>query len=196
MYSPGFGGYYAGNPELAPERSHSTELGIEGTFARAHTVGASVYSTRIRDLVSFSGGDTFQATNIGHADLDGLELRYGWQGAAWRVDANATLQDTEDRATGESLLRRPDQKASVEATRRLGARFEATVGGDFASRRRDFGADLPGYALFNARVAWTPEPSWRLGLRLDNALDRDYALAFGYGTPGRALLLTVDYLAP
>ena len=196
LYSPGFGGYYGGNPDLAPERSHGTELGIEGTFAGTHTVGASLYGTRIRDLVSFSGGDTFAATNIGNADLDGLELRYGWEGGAWRLDANATLQDTEDRATGEALLRRPEQKASVEVTHRLGASVEATLGGDFASSRRDFGAELPGYALFNARMAWTPDPAWRLGLRLDNALDRDYALAYGYGTPGRSLLLTVDYLAP
>ena len=112
------------------------------------------------------------------------------------MDANATLQDTEDRATGEALLRRPDRKATAELTRGFGADFEATVGGDFASSRRDFAAMLPGYALFNARVAWRPDPAWRLGLRLDNALGRDYALAYGYATPGRALLLTVDYLAP
>lgn len=193
LYSPGFGGYFAGNPDLQAERSHSTELGIEGTLAGAHVVGASLYATRIRNLVSFSGGDTFEATNIGTADLDGLELRYAWQGAAWRLDANATLQDTEDRDTGESLVRRPDRKAHVEATRAFGAAFEASLGGDFVSSRRDFGAELPGYGLVHARVAWTPAPAWRLGLRLDNAFDRDYALAYGYGTPGRSLLLSVEY---
>ena len=56
LYSPGFGGFYAGNPDLAPERSHSTELGIEGRFAGAHTVGASLYATRIRELVAADGG--------------------------------------------------------------------------------------------------------------------------------------------
>src|SRR5690606_10374225 len=48
QYSPGFGGLYSGNAGLSPERSRSTELGIEYAPARNQRLRANLYSNRIR----------------------------------------------------------------------------------------------------------------------------------------------------
>ena len=50
---------------------------------------------------------------------------------------------------------------------------------------------LPGYALFNlyaSKVVW---PGVRVGVRVENATDRDYQLAYGYATGGRRAWLTL-----
>jgi outer membrane receptor protein involved in Fe transport len=56
----------------------------------------------------------------------------------------------------------------------------------------------PGYALLNVRGRWSPVAAWTLGLRLVNALDRDYAdrADFAFGNyryfPGRGRALFAE----
>ncbi len=58
----------------------------------------------------------------------------------------------------------------------------------FASGKRDDvgGITLPGYALVNLRASYDIAATWSVSLRLENLFDRDYELAHGYNTPGRA----------
>ncbi len=194
QYSPGFGGLFAGNPELDPERSHSIELGADWELG-AHRLGARAYRTRVRDLIAFEGGSTFQAINVARAALDGIELRWDWRTDVWRVDASATLQDARDEATDLDLLRRPQRKFALGIEREFGA----LIGGaqlQQVSSRRDFAADLASYALLDLRLDYPLSDAWRIGARLDNATDRDYELAAGFATPRRAMLLTLRYEAP
>jgi vitamin B12 transporter len=194
LYSPGFGGLFAGNPDLGPERSHSVELGADAGLG-AHALSARVFRTRVRDLIAFQGGQTFQAVNVARAAIDGAELRWTWRGAAWRFDADATWQDARDAGSGLDLLRRPDRKFGIGAERAFGA---LTLGADlsYASARRDFAANLPSYALLDLRLDWPLDGGWRLGARLDNALDREYQLASGFATPRRALYVDLAWSMP
>jgi len=195
LYSPGFGGLFAGNPELEPERSDSFELGLDWRPGTAHRLGLRAHRTRIRELISFSGGETFQAENVARARIEGAELEYAWSAGPWRVDASATWQEPIDEASGDLLLRRPREKASLA----LGYRFArgCELGGDgyVASRRRDFGGELGGYALLNLYGSCGLGHDVRLELRLDNALDRDYTLVQGYATPGRSWLAGIRWQA-
>jgi vitamin B12 transporter len=193
LYSPGFGGLFAGNPDLGPERSRSAEFGIDA-HAGAHVFTARLFSTRVKDLIAFQGGQTFRAVNVARAAIDGAELRWTWQGGAWRLDADASWQDARDATSDLALLRRPERKFGVAVERSLGA---LTLGVDLqqVSSRRDFAATLPSYALLDLRLDWPLAGGWRLGARLDNALDREYALASGFATPRRALLLDIAWQA-
>ena len=196
LYSPGFGGLFAGNPELEPERSDTVELGLDWHPPAAGRLGLRAYRTRIDELISFSGGETFQAENVARARIDGAELEYGWAAGPWRVDASATWQDPVDESNGGLLLRRPREKAALA----VGYRFDSgcTLGGDgyAASRRRDFGGELGGYALANLYGACPLGRAFRLELRLDNALDRDYTLVQGYATPGRSVFVGIRWRGP
>ena len=191
LYSPGFGGLFAGNVALDAERSNSVELGAD-LGVGAHRLSARAYRTRVRDLIAFQGSATFQAVNIARAAIDGVELGWDWRADGWRLDASATWQDARDEASGLDLLRRPDRKVAVGVDRSFGA-WTAGAGMQYASARRDFSSTLAAYTLADLRLARTLGQGWRLGLRLDNAFDRDYVLASGFATPRRALLLSVDW---
>ncbi len=193
LYSPGFGGLFAGNPQLDPERSRSLEAGLDLELDANATLGLRAYRNQIRDLVDFSGGDTFQAINIGRARIDGLELRGRWELGAWALDGNATWQDAENQDTGTELLRRPSRKATLALDRRFdnGARFG--IEGHAASTRPEFGGDLPGYGIASLRGNLPLTESLTLDARIENLFDRDYVLVRGFNTPGMTALLSLRW---
>jgi vitamin B12 transporter len=193
LYSPGFGGLFAGNPLLAPERSRSVEAGLDLDLGLDATLGLRAYRNEIRDLVDFSGGETFQAINIGRVRIDGVELSGRWELGAWALDGNATWQDAENQDTGTDLLRRPSRKATLAVDRRFdnGARFG--IEGHAASTRPEFGGDLPGYGIVSLRGNLPLTESLTLDARIENLFDRDYVLVRGFNTPGMTALLTLRW---
>jgi vitamin B12 transporter len=193
LYSPGFGGLFAGNPALRPEASRSTELGLEWTPAAGHQLDLAAYRTRVRDLVAFSG-PLFQAININRAEVDGAELGYAWTAGAWRLEGQLTWQQPIDADTGRRLLRRADRKAGLAVDYAFANGVALGLEGQAASERQDFDGPLAGYGLLHARVALPLGRSdWRLEARVENLLDRDYTLASGYATPGRTALLRLRW---
>ncbi|MCC6561144.1 MAG: TonB-dependent receptor [Xanthomonadales bacterium] len=193
LYSPGFGGLFAGNPALQPEQSDTVELGLRHDFGSDQGIELSAYRSRVDDLISFSGGSSYQAINIARADLEGIELEYDGHLGSFGIVANATVQDAENRDSGADLLRRPGQKATLRVDYTLdgGASFGIEAFG--SGSRQDFNGTLPGYGLAHLVASLPFGERWRLGLRLENVLDRDYAVLSGYNTPGRGAYLTLAY---
>ncbi|MCB1612042.1 MAG: TonB-dependent receptor, partial [Xanthomonadales bacterium] len=151
LYSPGFGGLFAGNPELDPERSNSLELGFDTEIGTAR-FGANLYRTRIRDLVAFQGNDSFQAVNVARAAIDGIELTLDRDLDALQLGANATWQDARDADTGLDLLRRPNLKLGVSGSYRFQAGVVLSSDLNYVSERRDFSGDLHPYTLAGVRA--------------------------------------------
>jgi vitamin B12 transporter len=194
LYSPGFGGFFAGNPDLDPERSRSAELGLTWHIDDANRFGLRAFSTRIHDLIDFSGGSTSQAINVDHAAVDGAEVTYNWHAGTWTVDSNATIQNPRNQDSHTELLRRPKQKLNSVAERAFGERLRAGVELVASGKREDVGSvTLPGYAIVNLRASYALDATWRVGLRLENAFDRDYELVHGYNTPGRSGFLEIAW---
>lgn len=191
LYSPGFGGFFAGNPGLAPERSRSTELGLGWQGTRGG-IDLSAYRSRVTDLIAFAG-PTFGATNINQARLDGVELEGRWALAAAAVRGNLGWQRAENTTTGAALLRRAPRKAAlsvdVPATDRLRFGVDATA----VSRRQDFDGPLGGYTRLDLRAETDLGTAWVLRARLENLLDRRYTLASGFNTPERNLLVELAW---
>jgi len=194
LFSPGYGGYYAGNSQLDPERSRTAELGLDWRIDAVNRLGVRAFSTRVHDLIDFAGGSTFEAINIAHAQIDGAELTHNLAAGAWSLDSELTLQNPRNTDTGEQLLRRPKQKFSSVLTAALGERASAGVEFVWSGKREDYaGTTLGAYSLVNLRGSYTLNPSWQLGARLENLFDRDYELVHGYNTAGRSGYLTVTW---
>jgi vitamin B12 transporter len=185
QFSPGFGGLFAGNPDLRPERSRSSELGAEWMPAASLSFKLSAYHTDINNLIDFTG-PLFQAENTAQAKIDGVELQTQWQRDGWAFTGNATWQDARDPLTGERLLRRASRKGDLLLTRQFSARVGAGIELYAEGPRPDFGGNLGGYALINARLNVVLSPAWQLHLRAENLADKRYSLISGYNTPGRS----------
>ncbi|KFN43615.1 TonB-dependent receptor domain-containing protein [Arenimonas oryziterrae] len=185
LYYPGFFGFFAGNPDLRPERSISQEIGVDWLATLSQRVSVSLYRTRVRDLIAFTS-PTFGAENVNRAAIDGAELDYHFEHGAFRLDGNATWQDARNALTDLPLLRRPDRKLSLSGSYRFSN--DAALGLDASaySSRPDIGGDLPGYARFDLRGSLPLTAGWTLEARIENVFDREYQLLEGYNTPGRS----------
>jgi vitamin B12 transporter len=193
LYSPGFSGSFAGNPDLDPERSRTGELGLEWHIDSANRFDARAFSTRVHDLIDFSGADN-QAINVQRAAIDGLEVTHTYQNADWSWANTLTWQDPRNTDTDQQLLRRPKKKLNSVLETKIGERTTAGVEVIVSGPSEDSGPiTLGGYTTVNLRASYELSPSWRLGARVENLFDRDYAVVYGYNTPGLSGYLTVTY---
>ena len=192
LYSPGFGGLFAGNPLLDPERSKNLEAGLR-LGSSAASLDLRAWHDRVTNLVDFSGGSTSQAINIKRARLQGVEAAASWGWTDWALSAHATWQDAEDRDTGEDLLRRAPRKGGATLERLFGNGARLGLEGFASSSRPEFGGDLPGYGLLSLRGSLPLPGGWWLDGRVENLLDRDYSLLRGYNTAGMTALATLRW---
>lgn len=197
LYSPGFGGWYMGNPDLDPERSRSAELGADFGFGDAGNLRLRAFRTKVRDMISFTGGDTAQAENIARARIDGFEAEYGVDLDGWLINASATWQDPKNEDTDSLLLRRAKRKGAFSIDRQFGEQWQAGVETVLIGAREDAGFPsnhvLAGYGLVNLRAAWSVTPDWTLEARVDNAADKDHTQVYGYNTAGRTAYVGVRW---
>jgi vitamin B12 transporter len=194
QFSPGFGGLFAGNPDLDPESSVSGEIGLRWHHERLGRLSALLYRTDVDDLIAFNG-ELFQAVNIDEARLEGLELDYSLALDGWLLNANATFQDSEDRSTGSALLRRPEEKGSVTLNREFDNGSWIGLEWFYSGERLDVGGIvLPDYHLLNLRAGWAFRPAWRLELRGDNLADEAYEPAYGFDAAGRSWFVSLAWM--
>ncbi|HEX6203968.1 MAG TPA: TonB-dependent receptor, partial [Thermoanaerobaculia bacterium] len=190
LYYPFFG-----NPELLPETSESAELGVERAWRGGRVVAdLTGFAARYDDLITFDSR-TFLAANVARAEVAGVEAAVDWRPReAWGVAVAYTLTDSEDRATGELLPRRPRHAASLSLDLAPAPRWTATATLVAVADRIDSdGRRLPDTQRLDATVdyAWTP----RLGayLRVENLLDEEGAEVGGYAAPGAMAVVGLRY---
>lgn len=179
---------YYGNLALKPEESVSTELGYsQGGFR------TSLYRTSIKNLIQYNMS-TFLADNIGRAQIDGLELEYRKAVGQWQLRSAATLQKTEDRDSGDKLLRRADKKLQFSAHGPLNERSSIGIEATYTGPRLDYGdVWLNSYTLLNLSGEYRLARDWMVSGRIENLLDEDYQLVDGYNTAGLSAYLSLSY---
>ncbi|MCZ6552928.1 MAG: TonB-dependent receptor, partial [SAR324 cluster bacterium] len=188
LFSPDFG-----NPDLKPERSVGWDAGVEQSlFGRGLVLDYTYFNNEFEELIDFDP-DTFRSVNVAKAETHGYEWTVSIvPGAAFRADLGFTRTVTEDKSTGRSLLRRPENKFSVNLAYRPveSLRFglhEVHVGErrdmDFSTFER---VTLEAYTLVTLTAAWEILEGVRLFGRVENLLDEEYEEAFGFGSRGQA----------
>ena len=201
MYYPytnfGFGYTYQGNPNLKPERSRNTEIGIHYA-ANKQSAEVIYFDNRIRDLIVGNGQMAGTVVNLAEARSDGFELAYTGQFADTAVKAALTLQNPRDVSTGQVLLRRAKSFGNLNITQKMGA---WQVGGEvqYSGTRKDYDINtytrttLESYSVVNLSASYTVDKRLTVTARADNLFDKDYMLAHGYNTPGRTLFIGLNY---
>lgn len=201
LFYPGFFGSFAGNPDLKPETSTTSEIGIKSTFSKEQRLQLSVYRTSVNNLINTSGVNN-QAINIDEVSLQGLEVDYAGAAKQWDWGINATLQKSENDNTGQRLIRRPNTKITSTVGYAMSEKTQFSLDVVHASTRDDIDFDaafnpitvkLAPYTLVNLSAQHQLNKRVSLGLRVENATDEDYQLVSGYNTAGRAAYVSVSY---
>lgn len=192
LYYPGFG-----NPELAPESSRSSEIGMDGKSTRS-SWSIAIYQTTADDLIAFDA-TTFAPANISAARIVGAEFAFGVTLAEWALRANASLLHPENRANdpnrGNVLPRRAEEMANLDIGRRIGA-WGVGASLHAEGRRYDDLANtnkLAGYATLDLRGEYAITREWLLQVRAANVFDKSYETARYFNQDGRNYFLTVRY---
>jgi vitamin B12 transporter len=133
--------------------------------------------------------------NTQSTENKGVETSYQAQWQSHRIKTSFVLQNPRSITYSEQLARRAKQYANLDISEQfekyeLGAAIYATA------QRKDnhYNTEvLSPYALLSVYVAAPLDKNWTFRMRMDNAFDKDYQLAYGYNTPGRTLTATLSY---
>lgn len=197
LYFPFFG-----NPQLKPEKSRNVEASLRYEDT-SRNLSLTVYENKIRDLIAVDLV-LFQPFNVNDARIQGLTLAGGQRWSSWQLRGNIDVQSPRDDNTDALLVRRANRHASFNLSREWG---DWRFGGEMiASSMRYNDAQntqrLAGYAIFNLAADYKINQDWKVHARVNNLLDKDYALAydgdpsaggFVYNTAGTNLFVNIRY---
>lgn len=181
-----------GNKDLKPEKSKGWDFGVEQNFFKNRvTLGATYFRNDFKDLIQFDWGQGY--INIAKAKTEGVELF----ASAKPIDdltlrINYTYTDTEDKTTGEALIRRPKNKIGFDINYHFLNNGNVNLGVVYVGKRDDLDfstspsrrVKLDQYTLVNLAVSYDITKNFQLFGRVENLLDKEYEEAKGFGTPG------------
>ncbi len=201
--------FFFGNPNLKPEESKGWDVGFEQPVAGNIRFGSTYFRNDINNLIA-SNSTLTSLININTASTFGVENFAAWQVSKYlnfRADytytvakADSVLDCTGPPCSGQQLLRRPKNKASLtanwQATDKLS--FSATliyVGSwwditrqTFPTPSNPFGTNLyvkaPGFTTVNLAANYALDDDVTLFGRIDNLLNKQYEDPLGFMRPG------------
>ena len=187
---PAFG--FFANPNLKPETSTGYDAGFEQPIAGDRfRFGATYFHNDITNLIN--SNDTFTTLiNVDQATTYGVEAFAAltvMERLKLRGDYTYTV--AKDDATGDELLRRPKNKASItanwQATDQLNLSTTVLFVGEWLDVNRsgtESGITAPGYTTVNVAANYAATDHVTVFGRVDNLLDRQYQDPTGFLKPG------------
>lgn len=189
-----------GNPDLDAETSVGADFGFEGRSADGSLRwGLTAFANRFEGLIDFDF-EAFLNVNRNEVNVEGLEGMLVWRPSSRvALDVALTAQDTEDRATGRPLRRRPDLYGGVGLRVDLNEAVRLGIEARHADSYLDeqipapFRTTVDPRTLAGLTLAWQASERWRLTLWADNALDESYETQVGFPGPERSVRIGVRY---
>ncbi len=180
------------NPNIRPERHQSQEAGAVYQVRDA-LLRMVYFKSKATDAIIYDNNYTYINGNI---DNEGLEFSGRANVDGFSIKSSVTLQDPRDVTQNLPQARRAKRYGSLDISRSL-LGYEAGVKVYAAGARPDSnfnpGVSLPGYAVWSFYASRKIDDHWIARVRLENAFDKQYQLAYGYNTPGRGLYVTLQY---
>ncbi|WP_355662273.1 TonB-dependent receptor domain-containing protein [Halomonas salifodinae] len=191
-----------GNPDLQPETSTSSEVGLHFDNQAGFMASATLFHNRFDDKIasgedivvsghpSIPDGTYAQQVNIDEAVTQGIELSTRLQLApAWHLSANYTYTDSEQKSgenAGDPLTDTPEHAVNAtlrwQASERLSTWLAAEYRSErYRSRVRSRGApsyddlgDFKAYSLFHLGGSYAVADNVTLSATVYNLLDKDF----------------------
>lgn len=191
LYSPQYG-----NTGLQPEESTGWDAGFEQpVFNDRVRFGATYFHNDLTNLIEYkqTGIYTGQYYNVAQAETEGVEAFVDWRVySRLNLRGDYTYTKAINSTTGEDLLRRPRNKASVTAkwTPTDPLTVSATVlyvGSWYDTYDRNEYAgytQVSGYTVVNLAAEYKYEENLVFFGRIDNLFDKQYEVPWGYQRTG------------
>lgn len=183
---------FGGNPDLDPELADEAQIGLRYAPGSRHSINIEFYRNDIEDLIEFDL-QTFELRNIAQAEIRGAQIGYEYRSERFVVHAEVVKQSADDAVTGDRLLRRAEETASLSYTQDIGAH---RVGLAFIASgdREDFGGvKLDGYLLADLTAQFNLGRAWTLHARIENLLDTHYQTADNFRMQERGGFVELKY---
>jgi len=192
LYAPGTPYGPVGNADLEPEKNLGWDAGVEQElFNNRLLLKATYFSNEFWGLIDFDYTKGY--INIGEASSKGAEFTLeSIPLKGMTLFASYTWCEALDDHTKQSLLRRPEHKASLKIYTDLSQKTHLSLSMLYVGKREDnfyqnyltTRVTLPGYSLVNASLSYDLFKRSQLFLRFDNIFNSDYELIKGYAAPG------------
>jgi vitamin B12 transporter len=193
LYYPGYS-----NPNLKPEESKNIEASLRYQ-KDIDKFSATVFQNKIDNFIQLDSSGIPQNTE--KAKFEGLTFNGSTFIDHIQLFGNVTFQTAKNEVTNERLLRRAQNYGNAGLNYyfsqwNLGAEITAQ------GTKKEIAAEIPGYALINLVADYKINNSMKLNCRLNNVLNKDYALAyegnpkttgFAYQTPGTSFFVNLRY---
>jgi vitamin B12 transporter len=183
---------FGGNPSLNPELADEAQLGLRFAPGDSHRIDIEFYANNIEDLIEFDL-QSFELRNIAQAEIRGAQLGYEYRGDGFVVQADVVKQRADNATTGERLLRRAEESASLSYMQDIGS-HRIGISLIASGNREDFGGvKLPGYLLANLAGQIRLNAAWTLHARIDNLFDTEYQTAENFRMQERGAFMELKY---
>lgn len=188
-----------GTPGLRPEHNFGYDVGVDqNLFNDRMKLSLTAFDTWYRDLFDFDffgNGGVGAYINVGRARIKGLEASAEAIVVPdeWRVRATYTNLRAIDETTGQRLLRRPKDTASLAIIYSGVANLEVEGRVTYVGERIDVQNDFPysrvsmaPYGKFDSRASYKVNDHLTVFARAENIANARYQQIRDYGTPGRS----------
>jgi vitamin B12 transporter len=189
--------YPYNNPNLHPEQSENFETTIKYT-SESQMASLSLYHNKIKDFIALDN-DALPANY--NATLKGLTLTASQSWDGWLLKGNADIQSPKNTDDNKLLIRRAREHGALNLSKTWGDwRFNSEIiassprFNDLANENR-----MAGYAILNLSTNYTIDKMWSAQVKVNNLLDKDYALSLSYdgttpyNTPGANVFFSLRY---
>jgi len=190
------GAFAAGNPDLEPETSKSTEIITRGNTANIDWF-VNIYKTRIKDLIDWSPNNmgVWVPTNIDDANIEGIETSIKTTMKDWDISFNMNFLDPRNRTTDKKLERRASEHAKLNIDKTF-SKLKTGITFDMQGDRFDDTSNqdrLSGYGLVNIRAQYQIMKNITLKAKIDNLFDKKYQTAKDYNSLDRGIFVSMAY---
>lgn len=174
-YPKGVSSTYFGNPDLQPEKSRNREASIRYENNR-YALGITMFDNNIDNLI-VNGAPV---KNVNQATIQGATVDGSWHITdALTLAGNFTLQSPRDDNSDQLLVRRGNRYGTMNLLHTSGSMQWGTEITGSSTRYNDLENKfkMNGYMLVNLTANYTISPEWKLEMRANNILDKNYVLS-------------------
>ncbi|MEO0983597.1 MAG: TonB-dependent receptor [Pseudomonadota bacterium] len=191
-----FPAFFAGNPDLVPERSESWEVGWDQRFGDHFEGSVTYFEAELEDEIftDFSVFPFTAANRTGLSDRRGVEVEAFWRPIDTLTVRGAFTEIDSENDTGADEIRVPDWTASASLAW-ADKGFDAAVAVDVVGEQQDVDfstfsdVTLDTYAIVSATASAPLSDRVSLTFRGENLTDEDIIDVVGFNQPGIAVLV-------